>query len=170
MGLFGFRQSADDKRAEEVRTGTRAPDRSERRRCWEARDAYFRCLDGAGIIDSLKEDKAAARACPSEGAVFERDCAAQWVGLVPSSFPSSFAPGDACSSEILSARSCFARKGADMLTGALAPVQQQVTHFKKYRLANYQKEQRIKALEAQGANRVEIDSGPGTTMPAPKRS
>ncbi|EJT75965.1 hypothetical protein GGTG_05890 [Gaeumannomyces tritici R3-111a-1] len=33
---------------------------------------------------------------------------------------------------------------------------QWVAHFKKYRVANYQKEQRLKALEAQGA--IKMDS------------
>lgn len=79
MGLFSFTQSATDKRAEEVRSGAVAPSRSERAKCWEARDKYFGCLDKAGIIDALKDDKEAAKACKAESAEFERDCAAQWV-------------------------------------------------------------------------------------------
>ncbi|EFX03363.1 hypothetical protein CMQ_5413 [Grosmannia clavigera kw1407] len=38
---------------------------------------------------------------------------------------------------------------------------QWVAHFKKYRVANYQKEQRLAALRAQGANEMQIQSGPG---------
>ncbi len=37
----------------------------------------------------------------------------------------------------------------------------QVTHFKKYRVANWQKEQWLKALEAQGAQPMQIEDGPG---------
>ncbi|EPE05159.1 oxidoreductase-like protein [Ophiostoma piceae UAMH 11346] len=44
---------------------------------------------------------------------------------------------------------------------------QWVAHFKKYRVANYQKEQRLAALRAQGANEVQIQSGPGDTIPNP---
>ncbi|KAI6314249.1 hypothetical protein MCOR34_005039 [Pyricularia oryzae] len=109
MALLGLFKSEDEKRADELRQGTAVPKRAERQRCWDSRDKYFACLDKAGIIDALKDDKAAAKACKAESNEFEQNCAAQWV-----------------------------------------------THFKKYRLANYQKEQRLKALEAQGA--VKMDS------------
>ncbi|KAL0936975.1 Cytochrome c oxidase subunit 6B-like protein new16 [Colletotrichum truncatum] len=80
MGLFSaFQKSDEDRRAEEVRSGARAPDRSERRKCWEARDAYFGCLDRNAITDALKDDGKARKACPKENADFERDCAAAWV-------------------------------------------------------------------------------------------
>lgn len=79
MALFSWSTSADDKRAEEVRTGAVAPDRSERKKCWEARDSYFACLDRSNIIDAVKEDKAARKACPAENELFERDCATAWV-------------------------------------------------------------------------------------------
>ncbi|GJD00122.1 hypothetical protein ColKHC_08947 [Colletotrichum higginsianum] len=79
MGLFSSFQSEETRRAEEVRTGARAPDRSERRKCWDARDAYFGCLDRNTIVDALKDDTKARKACPTENADFERDCAAAWV-------------------------------------------------------------------------------------------
>lgn len=82
MGLFSSFQSEEAKRAEEVRTGAVAPDRSERRKCWEARDAYFGCLDRNVIVDALKDDAKARKACPAENQVFERDCAAAWVRAV----------------------------------------------------------------------------------------
>lgn len=80
MGLFGLFPSEADKRATEVRTGAVAPTRAERQQCWFARDAYFACLDANNIVDALKDDKKAAKACASESAGFEKDCAAQWVG------------------------------------------------------------------------------------------
>ncbi|KAH6615568.1 cytochrome oxidase c subunit VIb-domain-containing protein [Chaetomium sp. MPI-SDFR-AT-0129] len=113
MGLFDYFTSSSpaDKRATEVRTGAVAPTRAERDRCWVARDAYFACLDANGIVDALKDEKAAAKACGSAGEGFERDCAAQWV-----------------------------------------------TYFKKWRVQDIQKKARLKELEAQGANRMDIQT------------
>ena len=81
MGLlsFLFPSSPTEQRASEVRTGAVAPSRAERQRCWAARDAYFACLDGAGITDAVKDARGAAQACGAEGAGFERDCAREWV-------------------------------------------------------------------------------------------
>lgn len=79
MGLTDFWKSPTDKRADEVRSGAVAPSRTERKRCWESRDAYFSCLDRNGILDAIKDDKAAARQCGGESAAFEKDCAAEWV-------------------------------------------------------------------------------------------
>lgn len=56
-----------------------APDRTQRARCWEARDTYFKCLDGASIIDSIGEAKKAEKACGKEGKGFEGNCASSWV-------------------------------------------------------------------------------------------
>lgn len=88
MGLTSYlnpfaSSSGESKRAEEVRSGVRAPDRTERRRCWEARDAYFACLDKNGILDAIKDEKPAAKACGIESAGFEKDCAREWVSLSP---------------------------------------------------------------------------------------
>lgn len=80
LNLFGPASEAD-KRATEVRSGAVAPSRAERARCWEARDAYFTCLDASGIVDAVKDDKKAAAACKAESGRFEKDCAAQWVRL-----------------------------------------------------------------------------------------
>ncbi len=84
MGLFGLfgAASEEEKRATEVRAGTVAPTREERKRCWEARDGYFACLDTNNIVDALKDEKKAAKACGPQSAQFERDCATQWVSLV----------------------------------------------------------------------------------------
>jgi cytochrome c oxidase assembly factor 6 len=83
MALFDYLKSGADKRADEVRSGAVAPSREERQKCWVARDAYFGCLDANNIVDALKDSKAAARACGSQSADFERDCAAQWVSSDP---------------------------------------------------------------------------------------
>ncbi|KAI9708463.1 MAG: hypothetical protein M1820_003924 [Bogoriella megaspora] len=56
-----------------------APDRDQRAQCWEARDAYFRCLDRNNIVDSIKDKDQAAQACGSEGIAFEKNCASSWV-------------------------------------------------------------------------------------------
>ncbi|KAK0667463.1 cytochrome oxidase c subunit VIb-domain-containing protein, partial [Cercophora samala] len=103
--------SPEDQRSQEIRAGTVAPSRAERARCWEARDGYFACLDRNNIVDALKEEKAAGKACGAESKVFEKDCAAQWV-----------------------------------------------TYFKKWRVQDIQKRQRIKELEAQGANRLDVQT------------
>lgn len=80
MGFFSNPlKSNESKRAEEVRSGAVVPDRRERAKCWEARDAYFACLDRVGVIDAIKNDEQARKGCPSETAAFERDCAASWV-------------------------------------------------------------------------------------------
>lgn len=83
LSLFpGSSSSSTDKRATEIRSGAVAPTRAERAKCWEARDVYFGCLDANNIVDALKDDKAAAKACGAESAGFEKDCAAQWVSLL----------------------------------------------------------------------------------------
>lgn len=81
MGVFDYFASPDAKRAEEVRKGTVAPDRSERKKCWESRDLFYACLDKHDIIDSLAAEgkKKADQHCAPENKQFEKDCAAAWV-------------------------------------------------------------------------------------------
>lgn len=81
MGLFGFFASADEKRKEEVRTGSRAPDRTERKQCWDARDNFYKCLDKHDVIDSLNGNgkKIADKQCAPENRAFEENCATAWV-------------------------------------------------------------------------------------------
>lgn len=59
-----------------------APDRSQRAKCWEARDSFFTCLEANGIIDSIGEKSKADKACGGENKVFERDCASSWVSTL----------------------------------------------------------------------------------------
>ncbi|KAH6677102.1 cytochrome oxidase c subunit VIb-domain-containing protein [Halenospora varia] len=56
-----------------------APDRTQRAKCWEARDGYFRCLDKNNIVDSLTEHDKAEKGCAKEGREFEGNCASSWV-------------------------------------------------------------------------------------------
>ncbi len=56
-----FTQSSEDKRASEIRSGTVAPSRTERQKCWDSRDAYFTCLDRNEIIDPVKNEKEAPK-------------------------------------------------------------------------------------------------------------
>ncbi|KAH7322755.1 cytochrome oxidase c subunit VIb-domain-containing protein [Stachybotrys elegans] len=74
MGWF-----SSSTRADEIRSGTAVPNRSERQVCWAARDAYFACLNAHDIVDAQRDADKAARACPAQTADFERDCAAAWV-------------------------------------------------------------------------------------------
>jgi cytochrome c oxidase assembly factor 6 len=56
-----------------------APDRTQRAKCWEARDAYFGCLDRNGIIDGITEKAKADKECSREVKGFEANCASSWV-------------------------------------------------------------------------------------------
>jgi cytochrome c oxidase assembly factor 6 len=56
-----------------------APDRTQRSRCWEARDIYYTCLDKHDILDSIKEKDKAAKVCAAETRNFESNCASSWV-------------------------------------------------------------------------------------------
>ncbi|KAL3423307.1 hypothetical protein PVAG01_05054 [Phlyctema vagabunda] len=56
-----------------------APDRSQRAKCWEARDDFFNCLDKNGIIDSLAEKDKSEKGCKLESRAFEANCASSWV-------------------------------------------------------------------------------------------
>ena len=52
------------------------PDRAERQKCWTARDAYFRCLDTAGVPVPGQEPKGV---CSREQASYLADCQQSWV-------------------------------------------------------------------------------------------
>ncbi|KAF7924313.1 uncharacterized protein EAE98_007364 [Botrytis deweyae] len=90
-----------------------APDRTQRSRCWEARDAYFKCLDKAEIIDSITEKDKAEKACAAESKGFESNCATSWV-----------------------------------------------QYFKKRRVMEYQRDQTLQRLKAEGAQEMPGQIGP----------
>ncbi|CAL3968410.1 hypothetical protein PZA11_004005 [Diplocarpon coronariae] len=56
-----------------------APDRTQRARCWEARDAFFECLDRNEIVDSIRESEKAEKMCGKEAGGFQGNCASSWV-------------------------------------------------------------------------------------------
>ncbi|KAF9477722.1 hypothetical protein BDN70DRAFT_914011 [Pholiota conissans] len=66
MGWFSSSSSKED---------TSAPNRENRKRCWETRDAYFACLDGANVVKAGDEGKA----CASEKKLYEASCAKSWI-------------------------------------------------------------------------------------------
>ncbi|GMT26992.1 hypothetical protein PFISCL1PPCAC_18289, partial [Pristionchus fissidentatus] len=51
--------------------------KSDRRKCYQARDSYFSCTDS--VLDSGKNEKEAEKACRSERKSFESDCPSSWV-------------------------------------------------------------------------------------------
>lgn len=59
-----------------------APDRNARAKCYQARDAFFECLDRNSIVDSIREGETVQKFCGDQGKGFERDCASSWVRFV----------------------------------------------------------------------------------------
>lgn len=43
--------------------------------CWDNRDAYFKCLDSAGVLKPGDE----GGACASEKVAYEKNCVKSWV-------------------------------------------------------------------------------------------
>ncbi|KAI9642418.1 hypothetical protein NHQ30_009223 [Ciborinia camelliae] len=107
MGLFGTSQASLPPPKISADGAPIAPDRSQRSQCWEARDAYFRCLDRDGIIDSITENVKAEKSCGKEARGFEKNCATSWV-----------------------------------------------QYFKKRRVMEYQRDQTLRKLKAEGAQEM----------------
>ncbi|THH33473.1 hypothetical protein EUX98_g725 [Antrodiella citrinella] len=49
--------------------------RQDRKKCWEARDAYFACLDAAGVVKAGSEGVV----CATPLTVYEQNCAKSWI-------------------------------------------------------------------------------------------
>ncbi|KAG9594435.1 hypothetical protein KCU77_g4970, partial [Aureobasidium melanogenum] len=80
MGWFGSdKPNAPEAPKASGDGGFIAPDRTKRAHCWEARDAYFACLDKNNIIDSVKQSEKADSLCAPESAKFDQNCASSWV-------------------------------------------------------------------------------------------
>lgn len=55
---------------------TQAPDRSQRQVCWDARDAYFACLDRTNVLTPGQEQDGA---CTNEKKTYHGSFAQSWV-------------------------------------------------------------------------------------------
>jgi cytochrome c oxidase assembly factor 6 len=62
-----------------------ATSREDRSKCWEARDAYFACLDAAEVVVAGTEGSK----CASQRKPYEQNCAKSWVSVSPSTRESS---------------------------------------------------------------------------------
>lgn len=49
--------------------------RQDRQKCWDSRDAYFTCLDGARVVKPGDE----GGVCASIKSAYEQNCAKSWV-------------------------------------------------------------------------------------------
>ncbi|TFK82187.1 hypothetical protein K466DRAFT_500741 [Polyporus arcularius HHB13444] len=49
--------------------------RADRQKCWESRDAYFACLDGANVVKPGDE----GTACADVRKTYEKNCAKSWI-------------------------------------------------------------------------------------------
>lgn len=56
-----------------------APNRDARAHCYQARDAFFECLERNSIVDSIREKETVEKVCGDPGKIFDRECAASWV-------------------------------------------------------------------------------------------
>ncbi|KAF9525774.1 cytochrome oxidase c subunit VIb-domain-containing protein [Crepidotus variabilis] len=57
------------------KTEPTAPNRENRQKCWETRDAYFECLDKAGVVKAGQEGSI----CRGEKQEYEGSCAKSWI-------------------------------------------------------------------------------------------
>ncbi|KAK4686937.1 cytochrome c oxidase assembly factor 6, partial [Tremellales sp. Uapishka_1] len=54
-----------------------APNREERKACWDSRDAYFSCLDRNGVAQAGSEEKKGV--CGEERKGYEKRCGQSWI-------------------------------------------------------------------------------------------
>ncbi|KAL0633038.1 hypothetical protein Q9L58_008048 [Maublancomyces gigas] len=78
MGWFGSGSPSPSSSTSSSGEGI-APNRSQRARCWEARDGFFQCLDRSNILDPIKEAPAAHVSCGVQEVAFEKECVGSWV-------------------------------------------------------------------------------------------
>lgn len=166
MGLFGTSTPSPPPPKISKDGAPIAPDRSERARCWEARDAYFKCLDREGIVDSLSEKDKAEKGCASDGRAFEKNCAASWVSLftiIESCFP--FRLKRSCFFVYLGWHNgnpiffLFAYKIQKLINHFFVECMQ-VTYFKKRRVMEYQRNKTLEKLKEEGAVQMPGQIGP----------
>lgn len=56
-------------------TDSTPPARQDRQKCWDSRDAYYKCLDDCGVLVPGEEGKK----CLAELASYQKSCAKSWV-------------------------------------------------------------------------------------------
>ncbi|OLL24455.1 Cytochrome c oxidase assembly factor 6 [Neolecta irregularis DAH-3] len=56
-----------------------APSRNQRKRCWDARDLFFECLDKNGIVSPATDLAAPMAVCGTLWTKFKEDCQSSWV-------------------------------------------------------------------------------------------
>ena len=67
---------------------TAAPNKAERQKCWQARDAFWKCLDESA--DDIAK-------CKAQRKLFEANCTAQWASfLFYNSFVKYYADSNRC--------------------------------------------------------------------------
>jgi cytochrome c oxidase assembly factor 6 len=75
--------SSDDSGVKKTAGGAfESPSRNNRKRCYEARDSFFECLDKNNILDSINTKSGkekAATFCAQFDQEFEKNCAHSWV-------------------------------------------------------------------------------------------
>ncbi|KAF8975975.1 cytochrome oxidase c subunit VIb-domain-containing protein [Cyathus striatus] len=54
---------------------TVAISRQDRKKCWDSRDVYYACLDGAGVVKAGTEGSA----CSKQLKEYEKNCAKSWI-------------------------------------------------------------------------------------------
>ena len=62
-----------------------SPSRTNRKKCYEARDAFFECLDKNNILDSINTKSGREKAetfCSQFDKEFEKNCAHSWVSRI----------------------------------------------------------------------------------------
>jgi len=94
-----------------------ATSREDRSKCWEARDAYFSCLDAAEVVVAGTEGSK----CAEQRKLYEQNCAKSWVSLPFSPLESS--PSQSQRSEKIdyfNQRRVLAEKQKPMLAQAAA--------------------------------------------------
>lgn len=61
-----------------------SPSRTNRKKCYEARDSFFECLDKNNILDSINTKSGREKAetfCSQFDKEFEKNCAHSWVSV-----------------------------------------------------------------------------------------
>lgn len=148
---FGSSSTPADSKSKEA---YEAPDRVRRAKCWDARDAYFKCLDKNNILDAIGNADAAEKACGKESQSFEQNCASSWVSSTHS------VEGNTRSSKGTQGWSMAQKPSSPegvlwsvVMSVELTPIFSQVQYFKQRRVAEYEKEQLLKRQEAEMAKR-----------------